>query len=541
MKKLNIIEGIKSSLPDLINRSQDIFFNNYGELVGRVFTPGFFVKRKTDGTFEDDFKPSVTTESSANIIQVSITGRNPAYCYVAGGKILTLNDIIKIDPREIDGYYNYNTVGSVNSVNITYELWVVPQEVEQDPVDYLPQYQDNKQSKNLTVNYLVGFLLIKKGSTPPIIINPSVQERTSNTPVTTTRNIPSTVEGLKLAEFTYNESTTTITNLQDLRGSSRAYLQPTLYDFFDSLFLKHDFILAHAEDSAGANSLVFAKNGTGNPKLTGRFLLVGAKEKVTTFLSKITVTASAVEIPINSIIYINLTDVEYYSQTNITKTLQVQSINDFTPNRDKLVLGYHLRTYLDGGNNPEEIESGLDVIDTTGTSTVNDEQSVIYFVNGLPPLPPGQSISREGIPSYVLTKDEAVSAYYNKTQSNNRFIKSGNDDLTLNEELFRTQTFMTYDSTKDSSEKYSGIKILDSTVPFNKRLGWVIRNSAGVPIGSLSRVSVDANTNYLELILSNDNGANLKAIRINQNGNVTVEGANPFPGDSSGDQNKFIT
>jgi hypothetical protein len=313
VKKLHIEAGIKTSLVDLINKSQDAWFENYGDLVTRIFTPGFFIsKNYSDGSLQDDFKPSVVPDGDNDLVQVSIRGRNPAFCYTTGGKVIGLYDTMKISPEKILGYSYYNPPEVSRNVDKIYELWAVPKLVTTEKADYLPNYRINGETKPLVQNYIVSLLLIQKGQLPPPVVSEEEDEDTPGSPVRQTPQIPlNTVEGLKICEFTYNGSTQQITNLVDKRPDYRAYIKPELYDFFSEGYLKHDFVLTHSEDAGDNAVLSFFKNEGGNPKLNGRFTLIGAKAKFGSALGKITVNAVNVDVPVNSIIGVTITPNEY--------------------------------------------------------------------------------------------------------------------------------------------------------------------------------------------------------------------------------------
>lgn len=544
MKKIKISEGVKASLGDLINKVQSITNENQSELAVQLFTPGFFVKKTITGTLEADWRPSVVGSD----INIAIRGRTPAYSYTSGGKILSLKETSTLDPRDIDGYTHYNPAGIINTNNVVYELWVVPNISESEPTDYLPNYKMTGETKYLVDNYLAGFLLIKKGSTPPeVIYNADSGLPTSTTPPGS-RYVFNTVEGIKLAEFTYKESTNTITNLVDFRLENRAYLKPELYDFFNEAYLKHDYLLTHAEDSAGNNILSFNKNGINPPTLSGVFTLVSVKEKIVNgsivYPSKIKVTANSVPVPVNSVLAITVTAADYVSGSNLTKVLEIIPIDTYTPNIDKILIGYHLRTFLDNGISNEE-DSGISNVlpNLDGGDTppaVNLESSVIYFVNGLPPLPPGQNISRSGIGSYVLTKDEAAVAYYNKTQSNAHFIKSGNDAIGYIQETHKNDIYHSIDGSTRTGQAYNGIKFANEDIPLGLVAGYAWLNHENGVLGYIHRGVNAGEDGYIEIGVFKNDGTGLKAFRI-ENGFLKVVGANDYPGNGDVDGNKLVT
>lgn len=546
MKNIKIEEGIKASLGDLINKVQSITNENQSELAVQLFTPGFFVKKLPTGALEADWETSILDLSPTDLIRINTRGRNPAFCYTAGGKILSLKETTSLDPRDIEGYYHYNSTTTINNSNVVYELWVIPTISESEPVDYLPNYKQTGETKYLVDNYLAGFLLIKKGSTPPIINNETDSRPGSSTPI---RQVFNTVEGIKLAEFTYRESTLTISNLIDFRLQNRAYLRPELYDFFNEAYLKHDFLLTHAEDSAGNNVLSFNKNGANPPTLSGTFSLVSSKERIVsggnTYVSKIKVTASNVSVPVNSVLAITVTPADYVSATNLTKTLEVIPLNDYTPHVDKILIGYHLRTFLDNGIATEDNTGSTDVIENLGIggsipTPVNQQTSVIYFVNGLPPLPPGQNISRSGIGSYVLTKDEAAEAYYNKTKSDSRFIKSGNDGNSYEQVTHKNDVYHSIDGSTRTGQAYTGVKFTNATIPVGLYTGYAWLNHENNTLGYIHRGVNSGDNGYIELGVFKNDGSELRAFRL-EDGFLKAIGPNEYPGNTPADGNKLVT
>jgi hypothetical protein len=546
MKKLKISEGIKASLGDLINKAQNISLDNQSELAVQLFSPGFFVKKTINGALEDDWKPSIVD----NELKIATKGRKPAYCYTAGGKILSLKESSNLDPKDIDGYTYYNSTGTVNTNNVVYELWVVPNINESEPVDYLPNYKMTGETKYLVDNYLAGFLLIKKGAAPPTIIY-NLDSTLPPTSITKgNRQIFNTVEGLKVAEFTYKESTNTITNLIDFRLENRAYLKQELYDFFNEAYLKHDYLLMHAEDSADNNVLSFKKNGINPPTLSGVFTLVSVKEKITTGLltypSKIKIAVNSLPVPVNSVLAITVTSADYVSASNLVKTLEVIPLDQYTPNVDKILIGYHLRTKLDGGVANEEDSGGstevLPNLDgTENIPKVNSELSVIYFVNGLPPLPPGQNISRNGIGSYILTKDEAAVAYYNKTKSDSRFFKTGNDSLGGYEQItYKNDAYHSVDGSARTGEAYNGVKFENEDIPVGLYAGYAWLNHENNTLGYMHRGVSSGDNAYIELGVFKNDGTGLRAFRI-ENGFMKTIGSNEYPGNTESDGNKLVT
>ena len=546
MKNIKIEEGIKASLGDLINKVQSITNENQSELAVQLFTPGFFVKKLPTGALEADWETSILDLSPTDLIRINTRGRNPAFCYTAGGKILSLKETTSLDPRDIEGYYHYNTPTTINNSNVVYELWAIPTISESEPVDYLPNYKQTGEIKYLVDNYLAGFLLIKKGSTPPIINNETDSRPGGSAPI---RQVFNTVEGIKLAEFTYRESTLNISNLIDFRLQNRAYLRPELYDFFNEAYLKHDFLLTHAEDSAGNNVLSFNKNGVNPPTLSGTFSLVSSKERIVsggnTYVSKIKVTASNVPVPVNSVLAITVTPADYVSATNLTKTLEVIPLNDYTPHVDKILIGYHLRTFLDNGIPVEDNTGSTDVIENLGIggstpTPVNQQISVIYFVNGLPPLPPGQNISRSGIGSYVLTKDEAAEAYYNKTKSDLRFIKSGNDSNTYEQVSHKNDIYHSIDGSTRTGQAYTGVKFTNATIPVGLYAGYAWLNHENNTLGYIHRGVNSGDNGYIELGVFKNDGSELRAFRL-EDGFLKAIGPNEYPGNTPADGNKLVT
>lgn len=543
MKKLHIEAGIKTSLVDLINKSQDAWFENYGDLVTRIFTPGFFIsKNYSDGSLQDDFKPSVVPDGDKDLIQISIRGRTPAFCYTTGGKVIGLYDTMKISPEKILGYSYYNPPEVSRNADKIYELWAVPKLVTTEKADYLPNYRINGETKPLVQNYIVSLLLIQKGQLPPPVIAEDEDEDTPGSPVRQTPQIPlNTVEGLKICEFTYNGSSQQITNLVDKRPDYRAYIKPELYDFFSEGYLKHDFVLTHSEDAGDNAMLSFFKNEGGNPKLNGRFTLIGAKAKFGSAFGKLTVNAANVDVPVNSIIGVTITPNEYNTGDPLVKPLEVVSLSSYTPQVDFLVLGYYIRVYTDNGvviDPPESDDPGIGNIDGSDlASPVNQSTSVLYFVNGLPPLPPGHYLSRAGIGSYVLTKDEAMLGYYNKSLSDAKFIKSGNDSPNPSVATHKSDLYHKIDGTR-SGLVLQGTQIVpDDALQYpTGKLGYGWLKDTNTIIGYITRESSNGN-GLLEICVYNDEGLAAHAIRL-QNGQLKTVYQNTNP---VGDENNYVT
>lgn len=543
MKKLHIESGIKTSLVDLINKSQDAWFENYGDLVTRIFTPGFFVsKNYNDGSLQDDFKPSVVPDGNKDLIQISIRGRSPAFCYTTGGKVIGLYDTMKISPEKILGYSYYNPPEVSRNVDKIYELWAVPKLVTVEQADYLPNYRINGETKPLVQNYIVSLLLIEKGQLPPPVIAEDEDVDTPGAPVRQTPQIPlNTVEGLKICEFTYNGSSQQITNLVDKRPDYRAYIRPELYDFFSEGYLKHDFLLTHSEDAGDDAVLSFFKTEGGNPKLNGRFTLIGAKAKFGSSFGKLVVNAVNTDVPVNSIIGVTVSPSEYNTGEPLIKPIEVIPLTTYTPQVDFLVLGYHIRVYTDNGvviDPPEGDDPDIGNIDGSDlVSPVNKSTSVLYFVNGLPPLPPGHYLSRAGIGSYVLTKDEAMLGYYNKSLSDAKFIKSGNDLGTPSMSTHKADLYHKIDGTRTGTILQGTQIVPDDSLQYPTGkfgYGW-IRDTDTI-VGYITRES-SAGDGLLEICVYNDQGLAAHAIRL-QNGQLKTIYQNTNP---AGDANNYIT
>lgn len=561
MKRIEIANGIKTSLAELINESQNIFTGNYTELVAQMFTPGFFVKKTAQGVLDLDWAPSITTNGSRDIIQIDIKGRNPAFAYTNGGKIIGLFGQIKIDPMEINGYKYYNPTGVTSSVAVEYELWVIPLEVDTKTADYLPNYKSDGQTKPFVKSYVPGLLLVKVGERPPTVldataavnplyelVNPLYELEfvnplyvLDNNGVTTPRVVLPTVEGVHLANFKYESSTGTITVLNDKRGENRAYLKPELYDFFSESYLKHDYLLTHAENSSGDNVLAFNKNlGNIPPSLSGRFTLIGARAKatsgVTTYPAKIAVVANNTSIPVNSVIGVTLTAGEYTSNQVISKPLEVKLLNEFSPTVDFLVIGYHVNVHdpTSGEDQPGGVIPVIDNLsDESGEpSPVNSEKSTLYFVNGLPPLPPGQFLSRTGIGSYILTKDEASAAYYNKTKSDVRFIPSGNNTEDNTDADHYSNLWHKRSPGSRGDDLLTGVKL---GVDERTRAGYAWLNSNSQQVAYIIRDNIASK--FLEIALFDDSGQSFHGIRL-ENGHLKTVSSNLFPGS---DPNNFVT
>lgn len=544
MRKINISPGIKTSLEKIFNKSQDIFFENYGEMISKIFSPGFFIKKLADNQLADDFKPQIILDNSeGDLLKINIAGRKPASAITNAGKIINLNDTIKISPQDINGYSYYNPSGTVQNITTTYDLFIIPIEVDSEETDYLPGYKIDGQTKPFIKSYVVNLLLVKKGLAPPPI---NTIENDSQLTITLTSRIPASIEGIKLAEFSYNPATRIITNLIDKRAENRAYLYTDLYDFFKEAYLKHDYILINGEDSAGGNNLTFGKNGNNHPTLTGTLTLISIKERVinnnVVFPSRIVVPLNNIPIPVNSVLAITVTGSDYNAASNLSKTLEVIPINNYTPDADKIILGYHVRTFLSNGTPDIDQTGNIDAINDLGegsnVSDVNNEQSCIYFVNGLPPLMPGQYISRNGIPSYNLTKDEARATYFSKSQSLSKFLKSGNDSSSINLESFKNNLIQDVKS-EHGDFAYIGHRY-DGDIPVGQNAGYIWLNKSDDPIGYVIRQASNSTTGFLEIGLFKNDGTNLYALRL-ENGFLKVIGSNDYPGNTNGDYNKLLT
>lgn len=329
MQRIILEDGIKTSLASIINKSQDIFEGNYREIVSTLYVPGLFIGKKSNGSLEDDFKPEIVNDESENptLLKINIRGKNPARAYVNTGKIISLNDSFIFSPL------------GIKSINITsngidevagnaalpgspkdYTVWLVPKDIEKEPQDYLPNYIVDGQTKNLVKEYIADFIAIT---------------------MTTGKNI--NVEGIKLCKVTVGTDGS-LTDLVDYRLTNRAYIKPELYDFFIASYLKHDFILTHADDDVNTPYLTF----TSDYKLSGSFLLLGGKSQT----SKIRATCSNLTVPLNSVLYITISENDFFDTGVLTKTISVTPIADFIPTSDIVVLGYHLKTEIPSDGDP---------------------------------------------------------------------------------------------------------------------------------------------------------------------------------------------
>lgn len=339
MQKVIVSEGIKTSLPNIINKSQDVFELNYRELIGTLYSPGFFIARNSNGTLQDDWKPERVQDENGDykLLRINTRGTNPAKCYIASGKVISLNATYTFSPVSVNSVTINNQGNSEQSDGIlpsqqsgTYELYIVPLATDQVPVDYLPNYKASGETKYLVTDYQAGVLVVKKSSTRQV-----------------------SVDGIKLAEFTLDTNGVMASNPVDFRTTNRAFIKPELYEYFIANYLKHDFVLTTGDDNLGSVYLNFDTSYN----LKGTFTLYGVKDKT----SKITVKFDdsvgypKVNVPINSVIYITVSENDFFQTSVLEKTLQVIPIADFLPSVDTIVLGYHVKVEVPGILPEEEL------------------------------------------------------------------------------------------------------------------------------------------------------------------------------------------
>lgn len=465
MKKIIVYDGIKTSLSNIVNKTQEVVLNNHDEVVKTLYTPGLFVKKLTsNGAFDVDWKPEVI---GSNRLRINISGNRPAKAYTNGGAIISLNSNYDFSPLNIRNVIiTQQEVTQEDTIPLpqlatTYSLYAIAKEIGTEQVDYLPNYTLNGEKKDWVKELIADF----------VVVNNSSQANIS-------------IDGIKICEFTVNPDGS-IVNLVDKRSENRAFIRPELYDFFTENFLKHDYILGHSEDSAGENKLYF----TNEYVLSGSLVLLGAKSNIGGSLPKVTVKFDGTSgfptatIPVNSAIFVDINEADYNKVTPVIKPIQFLPIADFTPSKDRLLLGYHLRTKVNsGGVEQEAVSDSIDFVQTGTDENVSSKTSVIYFVNGLPPLPPGNYISREGIPSYLYTKYE----------SDKKYIKSGNDDSNPpTSDNFRTDLLQVVKNSDTVGRGVIGHKI-DMTddeinASVNKAYGYVWTKQNGDLIGYVKR------------------------------------------------------
>lgn len=337
MQRILINEGIKNSLANIITRSQDVSEENYRELIATLYSPGFFILKNSQGNLETDWKPEIVNDGNGNptLLKINIKGKTPAKAYVNIGKIISLNDNYIFAPLSLrtitigGGQVEDQEDNPPPNAPTDYTLYAIAKNSDKEPVDYLPNYIADGETKNFVREYLADFIAVSSGG------------RQVN------------VEGIKLCKFTVG-TTGNLSNLLDLRILNRAYIKPELYDFFMAGYAKHDFVLTAVDPSSAVQYLEFGTNFY----LKGSLVLVGGKSKT----SKITVKFDdspgrpQVLVPINSVIYITVTENEYFTSSVLDKELQVMPLADFSPSQDILVIGYHVTSKIPTTNEIGEAE-----------------------------------------------------------------------------------------------------------------------------------------------------------------------------------------
>lgn len=333
MKRLLIEDGIRTSLASVLNETQNIYEGNFAELVSTLYQPGFFInKDESTGLYLDDFKPVI--ENKKIKISVGSDGISEAYM---GGKVLTLNGDYYIEPFFTVNQLVTTGVGSevevdivtgpIQGIDIDYYVWAIPRNTDTRVVDYLPNYKADGQTKNLIRNYSLDFVLVKVSETTAYP-NP----------------------GIKVCKVTINGSNQTITNLVDLRMVNRAYIRPELYDFFTSAFLKQKFNIVNIGSGFNySETKLTLSDGTNDTpiKLNGHIQLLASKTppckiKVNFIDFDITLGQS---IDSGIVIYVEVTPEDFYNTSTLTKTPQKQTLDEFTPTENKIVIAVHKKIY----------------------------------------------------------------------------------------------------------------------------------------------------------------------------------------------------
>lgn len=331
MKRLLVEDGIRTSLASIFSGAQDVYEGNFTELISTMYTYGFFIKKiEESGTYDTDFQPTIINSNPPKI-QINIGTQladDPISRANMGGKIVTLNTAYILEPFKTDHYITTTPTGSnivLDSVTgplsgtgpIDYYIWAVPGNIDTQVVDYLPNYKVDGQTKKLVRNYYIDFVLTKVSST---IGNP--------------------VDGLKICKVTINNSTTSITNLVDLRFDYRAYLKPELYDFFTSSFLKQKYTIVNVGKSTTEPNLTLSNTH----KLNGKIELVGSKIhncRILVSFTNFDLSTVPETVEDGIVIFITVNPNEFFIETVLTKIPEKSFISTFEPSDNKIVIGIY--------------------------------------------------------------------------------------------------------------------------------------------------------------------------------------------------------
>lgn len=137
--------------------------------------------------------------------------------------------------------------------------------------------------------------------------------------------------------------------------------------------------------------------------------------------------------------------------------------------------------------------------------------SVLMFTQALPPLPPGYSIAPTGIPSYLLTKEEAANNYYDKTTSDGRYINESGD-------YFPGEIFMV----PTSGGRFVGVRY-ETEVDIDLKTGFAWKNEDSTPIiiGWFSRKGLGVDST-LEIAIAKEDGSAPVVLSLKTDGSFTT-------------------
>lgn len=312
MKKIHAEDGVKVNPVFLLNTVGDIAESNWREAIQNLFTPGVFIRKNEDGSLETDFSTTLTlpvtplgTDYKSIRINISSTGF-PSRAYTPAGKIITLYEPATVTP--------YTALGSPNII-ANYSLYIKPKIVTTETVDYLPNYKEGDQTRDLVQEYFIDFQVVKAGTAGP-------------------------EDAIKIATFSMDKNGI-LSNLVDVRSQNRAYLRRELYDFYSADLLKHNFIVTTGNTGVGQGTGKLTYNES--KVLSGTLSLYSLKRancKINVLFDG-TVDYPTITFPNNNnyILYINVTLDDYYNAGVLTKALLYEDASTFYPDTNKIVLG----------------------------------------------------------------------------------------------------------------------------------------------------------------------------------------------------------
>jgi len=331
MRKLRAEEGLKINPVYLLNTVEDINESNWREIVNRLFTPGLFISKHSNGAFGSEFSTELTnpythgsTDYQSIKVKISEYVNNPARAFTKTGKLITLYTEYTLTPYDF-----VKTSGN-------YGLYIKPKEIGVEAASYLPNYTIGNQKKDLIFEYLVDFEIIKIGQ---LVSDECIQIATFTLTVTGGHGV--------------------ITNLVDTRGLNRAYLNRELYDFYPSDFLKHDYVATAGAAGVGVSDGKIYYDE--NENLKGSLTLYSAKEPN----SRINVIFDGtpgypvVKFPNATEVYILYVEVsmeEFFNANVISKPLLFTNATSYTPSADRIVVGVRTVNSIpqDGGVGQEQ-------------------------------------------------------------------------------------------------------------------------------------------------------------------------------------------